>query len=135
MKKYLYLGFSGLLFLIASIAMPGCSKDEFDPEDYTQSMISGEYGKGKYWNLTTILNGDTIQTDGYVRLDTKSQEADFRFVNVIPGESSKEFNKIPLIVSDNGLAFTIDYLRKSDNIHIFGTVTFGEMTVDMTLSE
>lgn len=135
MKKYLYLGFSGLLFLITSIAVPGCSNHEFDPEDYTQSLISGEYGKGKYWNLITILNGDTVKTDGFVRLDTKSQEADFRFVNVIPGESSKEFYKIPLISAHNRLAFTIDYTRKSDSIHISGTVTFGEMTVDMTLSE
>lgn len=114
----------------------GCSKNDNDPEDYYQSLLSGEYGKGKYWTLNTILNGDTIKTDGFVRFDSKDlKEGDFRFVNVIPGESFKEFKNVDLSVSDEGVAFSIEYTRKADNVHITGIVSFGEMTVTMTLSE
>lgn len=114
----------------------GCSKNDNDPEDYYQSLLSGEYGKGKYWTLNTILNGDTIKTDGFVRFDSKDlKEGDFRFVNVIPGESFKEFKNVDLSVSDEGVAFSIEYTRKADNVHITGTVSFGVMTVTMTLSE
>lgn len=136
MKKYLYLRFTVLLFIVASIAETGCSKDEFDSEDYTQSLLSGEYGKGKYWNLTTILNGDTIQTDGFVRFESKDlKNANFWFFDVIPGESNKAFKNVELSNAEIGCSFIIDYPRKSDNIHISGTVTLGEMTVNMTMSE
>lgn len=114
----------------------GCSKNDNDPEDYYQSLLSGEYGKGKYWTLNTILNGDTIKTDGFVRFDSKDlTEGDFRFVDVIPGESYKEFKNVDLSASDEGVAFSIEYTRKADNVYITGIVSFGEMTVDMTLSE
>lgn len=137
MKIHFQLTLAILLLWGAAMVVPGCSKNEFNPEDYVQSLLSGEYGKGKLWNLNVILNGDTIQTEGYVRFDSKFQaeDADFRFMNVIPGESHKEFKKIPLTPADNGLAFTIDYSRKTGDIHISGTVTLGEMTVDMTISE
>lgn len=125
-----------LLVFTIGTHMVGCSNNDYDPEDYYTSLLSGEYGKGKLWTLTTILNGDTIQTEGFVRFDSKYlKEADFRFVDVIPGESFKEFKNVELSDGDTGVKFTIDYPRKNDNIQIYGTVTLGEMTVDMTMSE
>lgn len=137
MKIHFQLTLAILLLCGSSMVVPGCSKNEFNPEDYVQSVLSGEYGKRKLWTLNTILNGDTIQTDGYVRFESKYQteEADFRFVNIIPGDSNKEFKNIPLTPADNGLTFTIDYSRKAGDVHISGTVTLGEMTVNMTMSK
>lgn len=123
--------------LLTLVSLPSCSKNEFDPSDSISSLLTGEYGKGKFWKLTTTINGDFITSDGYVRFDSKYQaeDADFRFVNVIPGESSKEFKHIPLTSAEDGLAFNIDYNHKSGNVHIVGIVTFGEMTVNMTMPE
>lgn len=125
----------GILLTIISF-VTACSNNDYNPDDYFQSLLSGEYGHDRFWTLTTILNGDTIQTEGFVRFDSKYlKEADFRFVDVIPGESFKEFKNVELSDGDTGVKFTIDYPRKNNNIQIYGTVTLGEMTVDMTMSE
>ena len=125
-----------LLVLTIGMCLVGCSKDDNDPEDYYTSLLSGEYGKGKLWTLYTIINGDTIQTDGFVRFDSKDlKDADIRFINVIPEESFKEFKNVELSASERGCTFTIDYTRENDDIHISGAVVLGEMTIDMTLSE
>ena len=125
------------LLVLAGVFITGCSNNDPDPDDYMTSLLTGEYGKDKLWQLTTILNGDTIPTDGYVRFDQKYQadNADIRFVNIIPGESSRQFSKITLDSTEKGLAFTIDYVQKSKDIHISGIVSLGRMTVDMTLKE
>lgn len=124
------------IFFTITVIVAGCSNKDYNPEDYYQSLLSGEYGKGTLWTLNTILNGDTIHTDGYVRFDSKYlKEGDFRFVNVIPGESSKVFKNVELSATERGCSFVIDYPRHTDAIHITGTVSLGEMTVDMTMSE
>ena len=123
------------LLIIESIII-SCSTNEYNPDDYYQSWLSGEYGKDSLWNLVTIINGDTVNNGGYVRFDSKDLEkADLRFVNVIPGKTYQEFKDVQLTDMDNGLSFTIDYIRKANNVHIIGIVRFGEMTVDMTMSE
>lgn len=126
-----------LLLLTVGIGMSGCSHNEFDPNDYYVSLISGDYGKGSAWNLTTIVNGDTIDGNGVVRFYQKANtyDADIKFINVIPGESTKEFKNIPIEAADDGLVFSIDYNRKAEKLHISGNVSFGEMTVDINLSE
>ena len=137
MKKRALSIVAALSQLLMLIFLTECSTNEFDPSDTMTSLLSGEYGKGKLWKLTTTVNGDSITSDGFVWFQSKyqSEDADFRFVNVIPGESSKEFKSVPLAPTDDGLSFTIDYNQKTENVRISGLVTFGEMTVDITLSE
>lgn len=52
-------------------------------------------------------------------------------MNILPGESTREFRDIPLVETQEGYTFRIDYVRKKKKIIISGIVTFGEMKVDL----
>lgn len=124
------------MLLIVHLSLIGCSNNDYNPEDYYTSLLSGEYGKGKFWTLNTIFNWDSIQTNGFVRFDSKDlKEGDFQFIDIIPEDSYKEFKNVELSATQEGMTFSIDYVRNANNIRISGIITLGEMTVDMTLSE
>ena len=124
------------MFIIVNLSLIGCSNNDYNSEDYYTSLLSGEYGKGKFWTLNTILNGDTIQTEGFVRFDSKDlKDGDFQFIDVIPEDSYKEFKNVELSATKEGMTFSIEYIYNTSKIHITGIVSLGEMTVDMTLTE
>lgn len=118
------------LSLILSIGLVGCSDNDYDPEDYVTSLLSGEYEKDGMWKLYVTVNGTPLEKYGHVRFDSKYlKEADLRFVDIIPGESLKEYNKIPLTEVEDGYSFKIDDSLNGTPIIVSGIVTFGKMTV------
>lgn len=123
-----------ILSLILTVGTGSCSKNDFNPEDFVTSWLSGEYGKKQFWKLNVTVNGESTDDYDYVRFDSKIlKDGDFRFVNVIPGESKKEFKDIPLTVTEEGVSFTIEYVKNDSSIGIKGIVTPGEMTVNITM--
>lgn len=123
-----------IVALFMAVGISGCSSHDYDPEDSVTSVLSGEYGKGQFWSLNLTENGNPLEVNGYVRFDSKLlKEGDFRFVDVIPGESVKEFKDVPLTGEENGMAFRIEFVKDRRNIEITGVVSFGEMSVDMKL--
>ena len=126
--------FLSILILSLLIAIGGCSKVEFDPNDSVTSILSGEYGKDRLWILNVAENGSPIENKGYVRFDSKYlQDANFKFVNVLPGISSKEFKNIPLASDENGIIFEIPYQDGGQPIIITGTVTLGQMDINLKI--
>ncbi len=124
-----------LAVIIASVAcISSCSKNEYDPEDYITSLLSGEYKKDGMWKLHVSLNGDPLENYGYVRFESKYMEVGtFRFVDVIPGISNVEYEKVPLKMTEEGSAFTITDNNSGNDFTIEGIVSFGEMTVNLKM--
>lgn len=123
-----------IISLLLAIGTGSCSKNEINPEDYTTSLLSGEYGKNQLWKLNVTVNGEPTEDYDYVRFDSKIlKDGDFRFVNVIPGEKRKEFKDIPLTATEEGMTFTIEYEKNKKPVTIKGIVALGEMTVNITM--
>ena len=123
-----------IISLLLAIGAGSCSKNEINPEDYTTSLLSGEYGKNQLWKLNVTVNGEPTEDYDYVRFDSKIlKDGDFRFVNVIPGEKRKEFKDIPLTATEEGMTFTIEYEKNKKPVTIKGIVDLGEMTVNITM--
>lgn len=123
-----------IISLLLAIGAGSCSKNEFNPEDYATSLLSGEYGKKQFWKLDVTVNGEPTEDYDYVRFESKLLETgDFRFVNVIPGEKRKEFKDIPLTATEEGITFTIEYEKNKKPVTIKGIVGLGEMTVNITM--
>ncbi len=123
-----------IISLLLAIGTGSCSKNEINPEDYTTSLLSGEYGKNQLWKLNVTVNGEPTEDYDYVRFDSKIlKDGDFRFVNVIPGEKRKEFKDIPLTATEEGMTFTIEYEKNKKLVIINGIVGLGEMTVNITM--
>ncbi len=121
-----------LLSLLLSLTTSGCSKDEPNPEDYFTSILSGEYSKEGLWKLYVTENGSPINDYGYVRFESKYlTEANFKFVNIIPGEATKEFKNIPLTDTEDGFVFKIEITEKHTSMEITGIVSLGVMRIDL----
>ncbi len=122
-----------IITMLFTMVLGSCSNNDYNPEDYITSMLSGEYGKGGY-KLILTQNGNPVETKGYVRFDSSLlQTGNFRFVDVIPGESKKEFKDVPLTSNDEGVLFTINYEKKGKTIVISGIINFGEMKVNLEI--
>ena len=123
-----------ILSLLVTIGIGGCSKHEINPEDYVTSVLTGDYGKKQFWKLNVTVNGEPTDDYDYVRFESKIlEDGYFRFVNVIPGEAKKEFENIPLTATEEGMSFTIEYVKNDNPVVINGIVTLGEMTVNITM--
>ena len=123
-----------IISLLLTMGTGSCSKNEFNPEDSVTSWLTGEYGKNQFWKLDLTVNGEPTEDYDYVRFESKLLETgDFRFVNVIPGEKRKEFKDIPLTATEEGMSFTIEYVKNDNPVVINGIVTLGEMTVNITM--
>lgn len=123
-----------ILTLLITMGISSCSKNEIDPEDYMTSMLSGDYSNGGLWKLYVTVNGESIQNYDKVRFESKNLTVgDFLFVNVIPGESKKEFKDVPLTVTEEGIAFTINHTKSKENIEVTGIVDLGTMTVNIKM--
>lgn len=121
-----------LFSLLLAIGVSSCSNHDFDPNDYITSWLSGDYEKDGVYKLYVTENGEPLSDFGSVRFDSKDlKEADMRFVKVIPGVASKEFKSIPLVDTDDGITFEIEYDNSGKTIVITGIVTPGKMTVDI----
>lgn len=121
-----------LFSLLLTIGISSCSNHDFDPNDYTTSILSGDYEKTGAYKLYVTENGEPLSDYGSVRFDSKDlKEANIRFVKVIPGVASKEFKSIPLVGTDDGITFTIDFDNNGKAIVIKGIVDLGKMTVDI----
>lgn len=132
MKKFFDIAVA-VIALVLAVAVTGCSdKDDIDPDDYVTSYLSGEYGKGSPWKLHVTVNGSPVENSGSVEFRSKElKEADLKFVNVIPGESRKEYKNVPLDAKEEGLSFTIADYKDGQPMTISGLVSLGEMTVDI----
>ena len=124
-----------VLAILMVIGIGGCSKGkDYNPDDYLTSILSGDYGNGRLWDLKVMLNDEPISDYGYVRFDSKNLEVgDFRFVNVIPGVSKKEFKNIPLTATEEGMSFSIEDEQNATPVLISGVVNFGTMTVNINM--
>jgi len=123
-----------IISLLLAIGTGSCSKNEINPEDYTTSLLSGEYGKNQLWKLNVTVNGEPTEDYDYVRFESRLLDTgNFRFVNVIPGEKRKEFKDIPLTATEEGMTFTIEYEKNKKLVIINGIVGLGEMTVNITM--
>lgn len=119
-----------ILSLLLTMGLGSCSKKEFNPEDSITSLLSGEYGKVAR-KLEITVNDKPLDTKGYIRFDSKYLNfADFRFLDIIPGESTKEFKNIPLQQKYEGLVFAIKYKKKK--MVISGVIRSEEMIVNIT---
>lgn len=124
------------IFCLLTIIISGCSKHEFDPEDYTMSLLSGEYHKdSSYNNLKVYVNNKPIDNFDKVAFHAKAdlKEATINFINVIPEESIKEFKDVPLEITDNGVEFKIEYTSNKIPIVIKGILTWGTMTINIVM--
>lgn len=121
-----------LLSCLMSMAISGCSKDEPNPEDYTTSVLSGEYGKDGLWKLKVYENDQEINKTGYVSFSSKDlKNGDFIFVNIIPESNRKEFHNIPLSSTGNGVSFKIEDNENKPPVEITGEISLGEMVVKL----
>ena len=57
----------------------------------------------------------------------------FRFVDVIPGISNVEYEKVPLKTTEKGFTFTISDDNDGNNFSIDGIVSLGQMTVNLKM--
>lgn len=122
-----------ILTLLLTVGISGCSKEKFDPTDTVTSIFSGDYGNSGLWDLVVTVNGEQIENHGYVRFDSKlMKEGNFKFIDVIPGESTKEFKNVPLVETDKGMSFKIEYSQSDKPIVITGLIILGKMTVDIS---
>ena len=124
-----------VLAILMVIGVGGCSKGkDYNPDDYLTSILSGDYGNARLWDLKVTLNDEPISDYGYVKFDSRNLEfGDFRFVNVIPGVSKKEFKNIPLTATEEGMSFSIEYDKDTTHIVINGVVSFQVMTVNIKM--
>lgn len=120
-----------IFLLLSAVGFSSCSNDEYDPNDYTTSILSGNYEKDGVYKLYVTENGEPLSDYGSVRFDSDLKKANIRFVKVIPGVASKEFKNIPLVGTDDGITFTIDFDNNGKTIVIKGIVDLGKMTVDI----
>ena len=123
-----------MVTILFAIGFSSCSNHDFNPEDYVSSTLSGEYGKGSY-HLDIIENGEPIEFTGHVRFYTKDldlNKGDFIFIDILPGESKKEFKDIPLIPTEEVFIFSMEYIKKNKNVVITGTLDFGLMTINIS---
>ena len=126
---------SVVLAILIVIGIGSCSK-EYNPDDYIISFIDGEYGKDESRELNVTINDQPLQDYGYVKFEMKNSErvADIRFVNVIPGESEREFEKVPITSNDRGNpVFTIEYTQESTPMVIRGEIDGFTMTVNIKM--
>lgn len=122
-----------LLSLLLSVGFCACSDSDDNPDDYTSSILTGEYQKDGLWTLSVSVNGEAIDNYGYVRFESKNLEtANFKFVDVIPGLGEATFSNIPLTQTDSGITFSISDNVSGNPITIEGTVIFGNMTINIT---
>ncbi|MDE6018975.1 MAG: DUF4925 domain-containing protein [Muribaculaceae bacterium] len=125
--------FQIVISLFVMVAMGGCSKTEYDPEDYITSILTGQYGAQELCKLNVTENGVPMETNGYVRFDSKYLKvADFTFVNILPGIPSKTFEAIPLTQTESGYIFEIKYQSNDRTIVITGSVAMGQMNINLT---
>ena len=130
--KNLFCILAVIIALVAGVC--SCSKNEYNPEDYVTSLLSGDYQKDGMWKLHVTLNGDTLENYGYVRFDSKYMDVGtFRFVDVIPGISNIEYEKVPLKTTEKGFTFTISDDNNGNDFSIEGIVSFGEMTANLKM--
>ena len=124
-----------VLAILMVIGIGGCSKGkDYNPDDYLTSILSGEYGNEKGWDLKVTVNDEQIDDYGYVRFDSRNLEVgDFSFVKVIPSESKKDFKNIPLTATEDGITFSIEYTKNTAPIIITGVVNFGSMIVNIKM--
>lgn len=116
-----------------TVGISGCSKEKFDPTDTVTSIFSGDYGNSGLWDLVVTVNGEQIENHGHVRFDSKlMKEGNFKFIDVIPGESTKEFKNVPLVETDKGMSFKIEYTQFDKPVVITGLIILGKMTVDIS---
>lgn len=124
-----------LVSILLAIGFGSCSNHDYNPEDYMVSIFSGQYGVGGY-NLNVTENEESKEYIGYVRFFAKNLEAkmegDFTFVDILPGESKREFKNVSLIPIEDGFSFSINYVKDGENIDITGTLVFGLMTINIT---
>ncbi len=127
--KYLSI----IISLLLTMGFSGCSNDEIDPNDYATSWLTGDYEKDGLLKLYVTEDGEPLSDYGSVRFDCKydGTEAKIRFVNVIPGVASKQFKNVPLVGTEEGLTFTIEYDNKGKSVVIKGIVELWKMTVDI----
>lgn len=123
-----------ILSILITIGISGCSKKEYDPDDYSTSILSGEYSKGGIWKLYVTVNGESIENYDYVRFESKDlSTGDFKFVNVIPEESRMDFVDIPLTITEKGISFNISYTSSNQEILISGLIDLGEMSLNIEM--
>lgn len=123
-----------LFSLLLTIGISSCSNHDFDPNDYITSWLSGDYEKDGVYKLYVMENGEPLSDFGSIRFDSKDlKEADIRFDKIIPGVASKEFKNIPLVDTDDGITFEIEYENSGKTIVITGIVNPGKMTVDIKI--
>lgn len=131
--KFKFLNLIFVSILLAA-GFSSCSNHDFDPEDYVVSILSGQYGKGGF-ELIVTENSVPIEYSGYVVFHAKDlnvkMEADFNFVDILPGESKREFKNVKLYDSEEGILFTIDYEKDKNPIEITGTLFYGSMTINI----
>ena len=126
---------SVVLAILMMIGIGGCSK-EYNPDDYIISFIDGEYGKDESRELNVTINDQPLQDYGYVKFEIKGlgKGANIRFVDVIPGESEREFEKVPITYTDRGNpVFTIEYTQESTPMIIRGEIDGYTMTVNINM--
>ncbi|MDE5808250.1 MAG: DUF4925 domain-containing protein [Muribaculaceae bacterium] len=128
--KHLFI----LISLVFTLGFGSCSQDTPNPEDYTSSILSGEYAKDGLWKLLVYENGNPISDYGSVIFASKDlEEADITFINVIPNNSRKEFHNVPLTSTDQGLTFSIEEVGENTLIKLNGIVKLGEMTIHIDM--
>ena len=131
--KFKFLNLIVVSILLAA-GFSSCSNHDFDPNDYVVSILSGQYGKGGF-ELIVTENSVPIEYSGYVVFHAKDlnvkMEADFNFVDILPGESKREFKNVKLYDSEEGILFTIDYEKDKNHIEITGTLFYGSMTINI----
>lgn len=127
--------FSGILTVLLMIGTAGCTKNnEYDPEDYVTSTLSGEYSKDGAWKLYVTVNGEPVDEYGFVRFDSKYLKVgEFKFIEVIPNQNIRVFKDIPLTLTNEGYTFVIDDIDQTCQITISGSVVFGKMTVNIEI--
>lgn len=126
-----------VIFIIITLIIPfgfiSCTTNDYDPEDYVTSILSGEYEKDGFWKLIVTENGKILEDYNYVRFDSKTlQTGDFKFVEVIPGIPILQFKNIPLKETETGFSFRMVYNEKEKHIIITGIISFGEMTINLS---
>ena len=121
--------------ILLATGFSSCSNHDFDPNDYVVSVLSGKYGKGGYELLVTE-NAEPIEYSGYVDFYAKNlnvkMEADFDFVDILPGEPKRKFKNVKLSNIEEGIAFAMDYEKDKNHIEITGTLIFGAMTINIS---
>lgn len=131
-KKIFMTVICSLLLTIFSV---GCSKHDYNPEDAAMSMLSGKYIKDGMPALFVFVNDEPLDNYESVTFMSKygANVGNIRFVNVIPGVKDKKFDNVPLVDTEAGLSFKIDYAQNGKPVEITGILNIGEMTVSIKM--